>query len=372
MAIGGLATMALPLGQAERTGISPEGIQFFASKIRPLLVNNCHECHGNEKHKGNLQLNSRKTILRGGDSGAAIVPGNPAKSLLIEAVKYTNSDLEMPPKKKLGKQAVADLEQWIRLGAPWPSETAQVTAKREHGFSITDEDRDYWAFRPVKHPRLAKRNGNQAPIDQLIQALLDARGIAAHPIADKATLIRRAYFDLIGLPPTYGEVQAFVNDNSHDAWPRLVEQLLGLPQYGERWGRHWLDVVRFAQTNGYERDDEKPLVWKYRDYVIRSFNEDKPYDRFVMEQIAGDELTDVDNDSLIATGFYRLGVWDDEPDDPRAAEFEVLDDKLKTTSETFIGLTVGCARCQDHMFDPISQRDYYEMLAFFRTVRFYD
>ena len=234
MVIGALATMALPLGQAERTGFSPEGIQFFESKIRPLLVNNCHECHGNEKHKGNLQLNSRKTILRGGDSGAAIVPGDPAKSLLIEAVKYTNSDLEMPPKKKLGKQAVADLEQWIRLGAPWPSETAQVTAKREHGFSITDEDRDYWAFRPVERPRLAKRNGNQAPIDQLIQAQLDARGIAANPIADKATLIRRAYFDLIGLPPTYGEVQAFVNDDSPDAWPRLVEHLLGLPQYGER------------------------------------------------------------------------------------------------------------------------------------------
>ena len=372
MVIGGLATMALPLGLAERTDFSPEGIQFFESKIRPLLVNNCHECHGNEKHKGNLQLNSRKTILRGGDSGAAIVPGDPAKSLLIEAVKYTNPDLEMPPKKTLGKQAVADLEQWIRLGAPWPSETALVTAKREHGFSITDEDRDYWAFRPVKHPRLTKRNGNQAPIDQLIQAQLDARGIAANPIADKATLIRRAYFDLIGLPPTYGEMQAFVNNASPDAWPRLIEHLLGLPQYGERWGRHWLDVVRFAQTNGYERDDEKPLVWKYRDYVIRSFNEDKPYDRFVMEQIAGDELTDVDNDSLIATGFYRLGVWDDEPDDPRAAEFEALDDMLKTTSETFMGLTVGCARCHDHMFDPISQRDYYEMLAFFRNVRYYD
>ncbi len=372
MAIGGLATMALPLGQAEQTGFSPEGIQFFESKIRPLLVNNCHECHGNEKHKGNLQLNSRKTILRGGDSGAAIVPGNPAKSLLIEAVKYTNSDLEMPPKKKLGKQAVADLSEWIHLGAPWPSETTLVTSKREHGFSITDEDRDYWAFRPVKRPRLAKGNGNQAPIDQLIQAQLDARGIAANPIAAQATLIRRAYFDLIGLPPTYGEVQAFVNDDSPDAWPRLIEHLLGLPQYGERWGRHWLDVVRFAQTNGYERDDEKPLVWKYRDYVIRSFNEDKPYDRFVMEQIAGDELTDVDNDSLIATGFYRVGVWDDEPDDPRAAEFEGLDDILKTTSETFMGLTVGCARCHDHMFDPISQRDYYEMLAFFRNVRFYD
>ena len=372
MAIGSLATEALPLGQAEQTVFSPKGIQFFESKIRPLLVNNCHECHGNEKHMGNLQLNSRETILRGGDSGAAIVPSDPAKSLLIEAVKYTNSDLQMPPKKKLGKQAVANLEQWIHLGAPWPSETAKAAAKREHGFSITDEDRAYWAFRPVKRPRLAKNNGSQAPIDQLIQAQLDAKSIEANPIADKATLARRAYFNLIGLPPNFDEVQAFVNDDSPDAWPRLIDHLLGLPRYGERWGRHWLDVVRFAQTNGYERDDEKPLVWKYRDYVIRSFNEDKPYDRFVMEQIAGDELPDVDNESLIATGFYRLGVWDDEPDDKRAAEFEGLDDMLKTTSETFMGLTVGCARCHDHMFDPISQLDYYEMLAFFRNVRFYD
>ena len=367
-----MSTTVLPLSQAEQTVFSPEGIQFFESKIRPLLVDNCHKCHGNEKQKGNLQLVSRETILRGGDTGAAIMLGDPAKSLLIEAVKYTNADLQMPPKKKLGKKAVADLEKWIRLGAPWPSETAQIAVRREHGFVITDEDRDYWAFQPVKRPRLTNLNGNQAPIDQLIQKQLDAKGIATNPIADKATLIRRAYFDLIGLPPTYGEVQAFMNDSSPDAWPRLIEHLLSLPQYGERWGRHWLDVVRFAQTNGYERDDEKPLVWKFRDYVIRAFNEDKPYDRFVMEQIAGDELPDVDNDSLIATGFYRLGVWDDEPDDERAAEFDGLDDMLKTTSETFMGLTVGCARCHDHMFDPISQQDYYEMLSFFRNVRYYD
>ena len=372
MAVLGMSTTVLPLSQAEQTVFSPEGIQFFESKIRPLLVDNCHKCHGNEKQKGNLQLVSRETILRGGDTGAAIMLGDPAKSLLIEAVKYTNADLQMPPKKKLGKKAVADLEKWIRLGAPWPSETAQIAVRREHGFVITDEDRDYWAFQPVKRPRLTNLNGNQAPIDQLIQKQLDAKGIATNPIADKATLIRRAYFDLIGLPPTYGEVQAFVNDSSPDAWPRLIEHLLSLPQYGERWGRHWLDVVRFAQTNGYERDDEKPLVWKFRDYVIRAFNEDKPYDRFVMEQIAGDELPDVDNDSLIATGFYRLGVWDDEPDDERAAEFDGLDDMLKTTSETFMGLTVGCARCHDHMFDPISQQDYYEMLSFFRNVRYYD
>ena len=372
LSLGGLATLTLPLGQAETAAFPPESIQFFENKIRPLLADNCFECHDAKKHKGNLLLTSREAILKGGDSGAAVTLGDPDKSLLIEAVKYTNSDLQMPPKKKLGKQAVADLEQWIRLGAPWPSGgPTAAAAKREHGFSITEKDRKYWAFRPIERPRLAKRNG-QSPIDQLIQAQLKAKGIAANPVADRATLIRRAYFDLIGLPPTYDEVQAFLSDNSPDAWPRLIEHLLGLPQYGERWGRHWLDVVRFAQTNGYERDDEKPLVWKYRDYVIRAFNKDKPYDRFVMEQIAGDELPDVDDDSLIATGFYRLGVWDDEPDDKRLAEFDGLDDMLKTTSETFMGLTVGCARCHDHMFDPISQQDYYEMLSFFRNVRYYD
>ena len=267
---------------------------------------------------------------------------------------------------------IADLEKWIRLGAPWPNSNKIATKiKSEHKFSITEKDRKYWAFQPVKRPTLDKKT-HQTSIDQLINTALNEKRIKPNPIAKKATLIRRAYFDLIGLPPSFDEVEKFVNDDSPDAWKKLIEHLLGLPQYGERWGRHWLDVVRFAQTNGYERDDEKPLVWKYRDYVIRAFNQDKPYNRFVLEQIAGDELPDVDKDSLIATGFYRLGVWDDEPDDKRLAEFDGLDDIVKTTSETFMGLTVGCARCHDHMFDPISQQDYYEMLSFFRNIRYYD
>ena len=367
-----LATVSLPLGQVEPTTFNPESIQFFENKIRPLFSNNCLECHNEKKQKGNLLLSSRETILKGGDSGASIKLGNPNESLLIEAIKYTNADLQMPPKKKLGKKEIADLEQWIQLGAPWPNSSKIVTrTKPEHNFSITDKDRKYWAFQPIKRPELEQKN-NRTPIDQLINILLDEKHITPNPIAKKATLIRRAYFDLIGLPPSFDEIEKFINDDSPDAWQKLIEHLLGLPQYGERWGRHWLDVVRFAQTNGYERDDEKPLVWKYRDYVIRAFNQDKPYNRFVLEQIAGDELPDVDNDSLIATGFYRLGVWDDEPDDKRLAEFDGLDDMVKTTSETFMGLTVGCARCHDHMFDPISQQDYYEMLSFFRNVRYYD
>ena len=367
-----LATVILPLGQDDPTFFSPESIQFFENRIRPLFSNNCLECHNEKKHKGNLLLSSRETILKGGDSGASIKLGNPKESLLIEAIKYTNADLQMPPKKKLGKQEIADLEKWIRLGAPWPNSNEIATKiKPEHKFSITEKDRKYWAFQPVKRPILDKKT-HQTSIDQLINTVLNEKRIKPNPIAKKATLIRRAYFDLIGLPPSFDEVEKFVNDDSPDAWKKLIEHLLGLPQYGERWGRHWLDVVRFAQTNGYERDDEKPLVWKYRDYVIRAFNQDKPYNRFVLEQIAGDELPDVDKDSLIATGFYRLGVWDDEPDDKRLAEFDGLDDIVKTTSETFMGLTVGCARCHDHMFDPISQQDYYEMLSFFRNVRYYD
>ena len=370
--ISSLTALNLPLGQAEPITFSPESIHFFENKIRPLFSNNCLECHNEKKHKGNLLLSSRETILKGGDSGASIKLGNPNESLLIQAVKYTNADLQMPPKKKLGKQAIADLEQWIQLGAPWPNSSKfAVKTKLEHNFSITEEDRKYWAFQPIQQPKL-DRKSNRSPIDQLIEILLEENHVKANPIAKKATLIRRAYFDLIGLPPSFNEVEKFINDDSPDAWSKLIEHLLGSPQYGERWGRHWLDVVRFAQTNGYERDDEKPLVWKYRDYVIRAFNQDKPYNRFVLEQIAGDELPDVDNDSLIATGFYRLGVWDDEPDDKRLAEFDGLDDIVKTTTETFMGLTVGCARCHDHMFDPISQQDYYEMLSFFRNVRHYD
>ncbi|MEO8425692.1 MAG: DUF1549 and DUF1553 domain-containing protein, partial [Verrucomicrobiota bacterium] len=207
------------------------------------------------------------------------------------------------------------------------------------------------------------------PIDAFVLAELEARGLKPSPPADKRELVRRVYFDLIGLPPTPEQVAAFVNDASSGAYEKLTDYLLSLPQYGERWARHWLDVVRFAQSNGYERDGEKPLAWRYRDYVVKSFNEDKPYDRFVLEQLAGDELEEVTNDSIIATGFYRLGVWDDEPDDKRMALFEELDDVIVSTSAAFLGVTMGCARCHDHKFDPVSQKDYYQFLSFFRNVR---
>lgn len=230
-------------------------------------------------------------------------------------------------------------------------------------FVLSDQDRAYWAFQPVRTV--------VGSIDGIVASALVEQGLTPNPSADRVTLIRRVYVGLLGLPPSYVETQDFVGDSHPLAYERLIDRLLASPAYGERWGRHWLDVVRFAQTNGYERDDEKPDSWKYRDYVINAFNDDKPYDRFVMEQIAGDELSGGGEEALIATGFYRLGVHDDEPDDAQAAEFEGLDDMLKTTTETFMGLTLGCARCHDHMFDPVSQRDYYELLAFFRNVRPY-
>ncbi len=362
-----LAIAVLPGALAAQEVSRGDGVVFFESKIRPLLSGNCFKCHGAKKQKAGLRLDSRARILKGGESGPAIAPGAPDKSLMIEAVTYKNSDLEMPPKKKLGKRQVEDLTRWIAMGAPWPEGEGPAIAgdsQEKKQFEITAEDRAYWAFQPL-------RERSEARFDEIIDAVMAQKGLAPNPPASRTTLIRRAYFDLIGLPPTYEEAQAFVADPDPEAFGKLVDRLLARPEYGERWGRHWLDVVRFAQSNGYERDDEKPNAWRYRDYVIASFNEDKPYDRFVLEQIAGDELPDGGDAGWIATGFHRLGVWDDEPDDKRAAEFDGQDDILKTTTETFLGLTVGCARCHDHMFDPISQRNYYELIAFFRNVRPY-
>ena len=238
-------------------------------------------------------------------------------------------------------------------------------------FELTPEDRAYWAFQPVGDVSIPLVDG-ATTIDRFINEELAQRSLVANAVATSEVLIKRLYFDLLGLPPNAEQVRAFMVDPSSDAYERLVNRLLASPRYGERWGRHWLDVVRFAQTNGYERDDEKPEAWRYRDYVIDAFNSDKPYNRFVMEQIAGDELPGGGDEEIVATGFYRLGVWDDEPDDKREAEMDELDDMIRVTSETFMGLTTGCARCHHHMFDPISQQDYYAMQAFFRNVRPYE
>ncbi len=255
-----------------------------------------------------------------------------------------------------------------------PGATALADGDRTGGPAI-DGDRDFWAFRPVRSlplPAVRRPELVAGAIDALIVARLAERGLEPAPPADRRELARRLHFDLTGLPPTPEELDDFLADPAPDAVDRLIDRLLASPQYGVRWGRHWLDVVRFAQTNGYERDDEKPFAWRYRDYVIDGFNEDRPYDRFVREQLAGDELDEYSRDAIIATGFYRLGVWDDEPDDGLTAEYDGLDDIARAIGTTFLGLTVGCARCHDHMFDPIPQTEYYGFLSFFHNLRPYD
>jgi mono/diheme cytochrome c family protein len=370
--------LALALALAS-VGAASSETSFFENRVRPVLAEHCYRCHSAEAKevKGQLRVDSLEGLMRGGTRGPAIMPGYPDHSLLLQAVRHAEPDLEMPAEgKRLSPRQIADLREWIKQGAPWPTPAArgEGMAARPAGpaNAKATDDKMWWAFQPVKRPAVPHRpSRNEAvhPIDAFIGASLAEKGLKPNPAASRRELIRRAYFDLIGLPPSPEEVARFESDRSADAWPRVIDHLLALPQYGERWGRHWLDVARYAQSNGYERDGEKPMAWRYRDYVVRAFNEDKPYDQFIKEQIAGDELDVVKVDGLLATGFQRLGVWDDEPDDKRMAEFDELDDVLSTTGGAFLGLTIGCARCHDHKFDPIPQADYYRLLSFFRNLR---
>jgi hypothetical protein len=369
MLVVGLCCLHSAVDASPPAPMSPHQLEFFETKVRPILAGTCQKCHGGENHKGGLRLDSRESLLKGGESGVAIVPGNPAASPMIDAVNYRG--LEMPPTGKLSPRQIAALAEWVKMGAPWPKESPSSAASKRSDFTITDEDRRYWAFQPVGHPAVPKVGRSEwiaNPIDAFVLARLETKGLAPTPPADPRTLVRRVFFDLIGLPPKPEEVDSFVADHSPKAYEQLIDDLLSRKQYGERWGRHWLDVTRFAQTNGYERDDEKAEAWRYRDYVISAINDDKPYDRFVLEQLAGDELPDTTNDSIVATGFYRLGIWDDEPDSQKAAAWDEIDEMVRTTGSAFLGLTLGCARCHNHMFDPISQEDYYQFAAFFRNV----
>ncbi|MDA0831883.1 MAG: DUF1553 domain-containing protein [Planctomycetota bacterium] len=377
--IGGILAVGHPSSTfAQKTPSAPtaEQLQFFENEIRPLLVEQCHKCHGTEKHQGNLRLDSFDAIITGGDSGPSAIPGEPAESLLIEAIGYEGV-IQMPPGGKLKPDEIDRLTRWVAMGMPWPKTDGEKPAlvPRKAGFAITEQDRNFWSFQPLKRPALPDVDDQtwaSNPIDLFILQTLQENKLTPSTVATPRELVRRLYFDLIGLPPTPEELDAFVSHaDSPSAYDRLVDDLLARPQFGERWGRHWLDLVRYAQTNGYERDNEKPEAWRYRDYVVRAFNEDKPYDRFVIEQLAGDEVDHITDDSLTATGFYRLGVWDDEPDDRLEARFDELDDILSTTSSTFLGLTVGCARCHDHKFDPIPHEDYYRLLSFFQNISLY-
>ncbi len=318
--------------------------------------------------QGEFRLDSRERALRGGGSGvAAIVPGDSANSLLYRYVAGLG-ETRMPPLEPfLSEEQVERIKEWIESGAAWPADQSSTVADDEsHQF---EQARSHWSFQPLERPSPpAIRNAALAakvrnPIDAFVFAKLDEGGWTPSSAAKPRQLLRRAFLDLTGLPPTIEEQEAFLADPSPSGMDLVIEDLLARRTYGERWARHWLDLVRYADTNGYERDAIKPSVWRYRDYVIRSFNEDKPFDRFVIEQIAGDELPDVSPETLIATGFHRLGPWDDEPADPLTDRYDQLDDLVRTTSEVFLGLTLGCARCHNHKFEPLTASDYYSMAA---------
>jgi mono/diheme cytochrome c family protein len=365
----GLAAAATA-GPGPVKDFSPEALAFYEKDVLPLLKAHCYKCHGDGKLKAHFSLATRAAILKGGDLGPAVDPDKPAESNLLNAINYKDG-LEMPPSGKLRPEQIDTLTKWVKAGLPMRDVAAGAARHEPKAGVVTPEARQYWAYQPVRRPsvpgvKAADRVAN--PIDAFILAKLEARDLAPAPPADRVALVRRVYYDLTGLPPTPEEVDAFVNDRSAGAYEAVVDKLLSSPHYGEKWGRNWLDVVRYAETNGYERDGPKPFVWKYRDYVIRSFNADKPYDRFVREQLAGDEMPGYNPDAVIATGYYRLGLWDDEPADPLQAQFDDYDDLVATTAQAFLAMTMNCARCHDHKIDPIPQKDYYSLLAFFRDI----
>ncbi len=335
------------------------GADFFETKVRPVLVEHCYPCHSAQagKQRGGLRLDTRDGLLKGGDSGPALVPGKPSASLLVKAIRHVD-DLKMPPKSKLPDAAVADLVDWIRRGAPDPRVTTASAGRTP------------WSFLPLRRPAVPPMRDAawcRNDIDRFVLARLERDGLTPATPADKYALLRRLSFDLLGLPPAPDEVDAFVKDDSPDAYERLVDRLLASPRYGERWGRHWLDVVRYADSAGYEIDNYYDHAWVYRDYVVRSFNEDKPFDRFAQEQVAGDELRPESQEARVATGFATVGPYAFEGGiaRPKVVEYQRLTDLADTFGSAFLGLTVGCARCHDHKFDPISQEDYFGLQAVF-------
>ena len=352
------------------------GVKFFEERIRPLLVESCISCHGAEKQKGGLRLDSREAALKGGDSGAAVVPGNTESGYLLDAVSYTG-DFKMPPKGKLAPRQIADLKAWVKLGAPWPasSTTKSPSATAKSNAATAAPQKDHWAFLPVTNPAPptpGDKLWGRTPIDQFVLAMLESQDLRPAPPADKRTLIRRAYFDLLGLPPTPEQVDAFIRDVAPNAFDKVIDQLLSSPQYGERWGRHWLDVARYADSNGMDENLSYANAWKYRDWVIKAFNSDLPYDQFVREQVAGDLLSPQSSEAVIPTGFLMIGPKMLAEDDPVKMHMDIVDEQLDTLGQAFMGMTLGCARCHDHKFDPLPTRDYYALAGIFKSTKTMD
>jgi len=345
----------------------PDEAAFFEKKVRPILVQRCVECHGPDKQKGGLRVDSRAALLTGGGRGAAVALKKPDESLFLRALSH-GDELKMPPKNKLSAQEIATLTEWVRAGAPWPeSSLTPISPSMTVDRAFSAEEKAYWAFQPVKRPTVPKIDKPaftvRNPIDNFILAKLNAAKLKPTGEADRHTLLRRVTFDLTGLPPTPEETDAFLKDESPQAYEKLVDRLLASTAYGEKWGRRWLDVARYADSNGMDENLAYVNAWRYRDYVIKSFNDDKPYDQFVREQIAGDLLNGKSEaekaEGLIATGFLVIGPKMLAEDDPVKMRMDIIDEQLDAIGQAFMGLTLGCARCHDHKFDPVTQADYY-------------
>ena len=374
--------VAAPVHSAEPTAA---GLEHFEKHVRPLLVKHCYECHAAGEVNGGLLVDTRDGLLKGGDTGPALVPGQPDKSLLVEAVRYKNTDLQMPPKGRLAADEIAALEKWVSLGAPDPrvatsAPTAKPAAGDPHsgtaptGMSIAD-GRQFWSFKPVGNPAVPKvqhADWVQNPIDAFLLAKLEAQGLEPAPPADARTLIRRMTFDLTGLPPTSQEVEAFVQSairNPQSAIGELIDRLLASPGYGVRWGRHWLDVARYADSNGLDENLAFGNAWRYRDYVVDAFQRDKPFDQFLVEQLAGDLVPWANRETKTATGFLVLGAKVLAEPDRDKLVMDTIDEQLDATGKAFLGMTLGCVRCHDHKFDPVKQTDYYALAAIFKSTQ---
>ena len=367
----------------EAGGQFPPGqVEFFEQHIRPFLANDCYECHGAKKQKGGLRVDFREGLRSGGDSGPALVPGDARESLLIQAIAHEHKEYKMPKDRpKLAETVIANFVKWVNAGAPDPRDhppTAESVASTGWE-NVAKARREWWSFQPLKKspvPAVTNTAWSEQPVDRFILAKLEAKGIRPAPPASPNAWLRRVHFAITGLPPTPEELQAFLEDPSPDARAQVVDRLLASPHFGERWARHWMDLIRFAETYGHEQDFNIPHAWQYRDYLIRAFNADVPYDQFVKEHVAGDRLPDPRrhptagfNESVIGTSWWYLHQATHAPVDPYQDEADRIDNQVDVFSKTFLGLTVACARCHDHKFDAISTKYYYSLTAFLRSSR---
>ena len=370
-----LSLLCLSAGAQESSRAEQRSNEIFEKQIRPALLEHCIRCHGPDKQRGGLRLDSAHGWATGGDTGPALIPRDD-QSLVLRAIRYDDANLEMPPKGRLPAKTIQAFEQWIALGAIDPRVEDPIESSSAEPNDQWQAGRSFWAFQPrnqIEPPAVNQVQWPASEMDQFVLAGLERDGLTPNPIADRATLLRRVYFDLIGLPPTPEEIRDFAIDPSDRALQQVVDRLLNSPRFGQRWGRHWLDAVRFAESSGGGRTLLLSDAWRYRDYVIDSFNRDVPYDRFVREQIAGDLLPWSDwqerQRNLIATGFLLLGPTNYEMQDKEILEMDVVDEQLDTLGKTFLGMTIGCARCHDHKFDPIPAVDYYAMAGIFKSTQ---